>query len=198
MEVNKTNLKNNIGHPNPTVKENTKQIKEVTSKVNDIEDKKEYKVDQKEVKSAIDKANKILFKNNTHLKFEIHDKTKDVMVKIINDENGEVLKEIPSQKMLDMVAKLWEIAGIFVDENFIANTTFNEPIPGSTNIPYSYLKRYYKEIPKRKLLIMATDSLEKNLAIRFLLKKKFHVSGFKIINNRGGNQWNITSKQKIV
>ncbi|WML44733.1 sulfurtransferase [Neobacillus sp. PS3-40] len=78
-------------------------------------------------------------------------------------------------------------------------STFNEPISESLNIPYSYLKRYYKEIPKRKLLIIATDAIEKNLAIRFLLRKKFQVIGFKVIKNNGGeNQWNITSKQKIV
>lgn len=78
-------------------------------------------------------------------------------------------------------------------------STFNEPISESLNIPYSYLKRYYKEIPKRKLLIIATDAIEKNLAIRFLLRKKFQVFGFKVFKNNGGeNQWNITSKQKIV
>lgn len=70
----------------------------------------------KEVDSAVDKANKVLFKNNTHLQFRVHEKTNEVMVKIIDDETGEVLKEIPPEKMLDMVAKLWEIAGIFVDE----------------------------------------------------------------------------------
>lgn len=78
--------------------------------------KKEVKVNPKELKSAVDVANKVLFKNNTHLKFEIHEKTKEVMVRIIEDETGEVLKEIPPKKMMDMVAKLWEIAGIIVDE----------------------------------------------------------------------------------
>jgi flagellar protein FlaG len=79
-------------------------------------DKRETKGDDKELNKAVDTANKVLFKNNTHLKFEIHEKTKDVMVKIVNDSTGEVIKEIPPEKMLDMVAKLWEIAGILVDE----------------------------------------------------------------------------------
>jgi flagellar protein FlaG len=83
---------------------------------NEAGEKKETKVDEKELKSAVDKANKVLFKNNTHLQFEIHEKTKDIMVKIIKDDTGEVLKEIPPEKFLDMVAKIWEIAGIFVDE----------------------------------------------------------------------------------
>ncbi|WDC83931.1 flagellar protein FlaG [Caloramator sp. mosi_1] len=48
----------------------------------------------KEIEKAVDKANKV-FNESTHLKFEIHDKTKDVMIKIVNDETGEVIKEIP-------------------------------------------------------------------------------------------------------
>lgn len=76
----------------------------------------EKKLDGKGLKSAVDVANKVLFKNNSHLQFRIHEKTKDVMVKIIDDTTGEVLKEIPPEKMLDMVAKLWEIAGILIDE----------------------------------------------------------------------------------
>jgi flagellar protein FlaG len=73
-------------------------------------------VDDKALKSSVDVANKVLFKNNSHLKFEIHEKTKDIMVKIIDDNTGEVLKEIPPEKMLDMVAKMWEVMGIIVDE----------------------------------------------------------------------------------
>lgn len=74
------------------------------------------KTELSELNSAIDKANKVLFKNNTHLQFKVHEKTNEVMVKIIDDVSGEVLKEIPPEKMLDLVAKLWEIAGIIVDE----------------------------------------------------------------------------------
>jgi rhodanese-related sulfurtransferase len=77
-------------------------------------------------------------------------------------------------------------------------SAFNEPIPGATNIPYAYLKRYYREIPQKKLLILASDSTEKNLAIRFLLKRKYQIFGFKNLDSkRIGSQWSITSKQKI-
>lgn len=82
-----------------------------TSKSNDKIDK----IYKRDLQDAVDKANKV-FNESTHLRFEIHDKTKDVMVKIINDETGEVLKEIPPKKLLDMVAKMWEIAGVLIDE----------------------------------------------------------------------------------
>ena len=78
-------------------------------------------------------------------------------------------------------------------------TTSKEPIPGSINIPYAYLKRYNKEIPHKPLIIVASDSIEKNLAIRFLIKKRYKISRYLILNQkRGENAWNMTSNQKIV
>lgn len=114
MEINRigVGVQANQGNSAPIERVN----KEDTAAKSDVIQAKDKKVNPKELKSAVDVANKVLFKNNTHLKFEIHEKTKEVMVRIIEDETGEVIKEIPPEKMLDMVAKLWEIAGIIVDE----------------------------------------------------------------------------------
>ena len=78
-------------------------------------------------------------------------------------------------------------------------TTYKCPICHSVNIPFAYLKRYYHEIPGKKVIVLASDTVEKNLAIRFLIKKKFQIEGFMVINEkRGEKQWNMISKQKIV
>ncbi|MGG5254277.1 sulfurtransferase [Neobacillus sp. SM06] len=78
-------------------------------------------------------------------------------------------------------------------------TTYKCPICHSVNIPFAYLKRYYREIPNKKVIVLASDTVEKNLAIRFLLKKKFQIEGFMVINEkRGEKHWNMISKQKIV
>lgn len=116
MEMGITNSNNAIHTSGQSTVEAQKLLKLSPAENKDTSKIIETKVNQQELSSSIDRANKLLFKNNTHLKFQIHEKTKEVMVKIINDESGEVLKEIPTEKMLDMVAKLWEIAGIFVDE----------------------------------------------------------------------------------
>ncbi|MNW69268.1 flagellar protein FlaG [compost metagenome] len=52
----------------------------------------------------------------TTLDISIHEKTHDIMVKVLNKETGEVLREIPPEKTLDLVAKMMEIAGILIDE----------------------------------------------------------------------------------
>jgi len=69
-----------------------------------------------ETKSSVEKANKMLFKNNTHLKFDINEECERVIVRIIDDETGEVLKEIPDEDFVEMMHKLCEIAGVFIDE----------------------------------------------------------------------------------
>lgn len=73
-------------------------------------------ISDEQVLKAIEKALKNLAGKTTSLQFSIHEKTKHVMVKVVNSENGEVIREIPPEKNLDFLASLWEKAGILVDE----------------------------------------------------------------------------------
>jgi rhodanese-related sulfurtransferase len=76
-------------------------------------------------------------------------------------------------------------------------STSKDSIPNAINIPYAYLKRYYREIPSKRILVVATDMIEKNLAIRFLRKRKFVIHGFIIFNDKGSEKrWSMTSTQK--
>lgn len=65
---------------------------------------------------AIEKANPELAGQNTSIKFSVHEKTKQILIKIMDNETNEVVKEIPSEKILDMVADMMEKAGLFVDK----------------------------------------------------------------------------------
>lgn len=71
---------------------------------------------ERDLIQAIESANKKLEAKNTELKFSIHEQTKAIMVKIINKDTDEVVKEIPPEKILDMVGKFMEMAGILVDK----------------------------------------------------------------------------------
>jgi flagellar protein FlaG len=76
----------------------------------------EMDVSEKAFINAVNKANKAISGANRRFEFSVHEATKEIMVKVINDETGDVIREIPNQKILDMVAKMWEMAGIMVDE----------------------------------------------------------------------------------
>lgn len=45
-----------------------------------------------------------------------HEKTNRMVVTVVDKETEEVVREIPSEKILDMLAKMWDAAGLFVDE----------------------------------------------------------------------------------
>ncbi len=64
----------------------------------------------------IERANKAITGATCSFEYSIHETTKEIMVKVIDRETKEVIREIPPEKILDLVAKLWEIAGILVDE----------------------------------------------------------------------------------
>ena len=53
---------------------------------------------------------------NSEAVFGIHEKTNRVTIKIIDKDTREVIKEVPPEKTLDMIAKVWELAGILIDE----------------------------------------------------------------------------------
>ena len=65
---------------------------------------------------AIDRAIKALEGPSTTFEMKVHEQTKAVTVKVFNKETGELIREIPPEKTLDLVAKMMEFAGILVDE----------------------------------------------------------------------------------
>ena len=48
--------------------------------------------------------------------FGIHEGTNRVTIKIVDKDTKKVLKEFPPEKTLDMIEKVWEMAGLMVDE----------------------------------------------------------------------------------
>lgn len=80
----------------------------------ELNPKKEYS--EEEIKSAIGSVNKAINPYDRKLEFSIHEATRYISVKVIDTNTDEVIREIPPEKILDMVAKLWEMAGIIVDK----------------------------------------------------------------------------------
>jgi flagellar protein FlaG len=67
-----------------------------------------------QIKKAVDEINKKA--NNSEAIFGIHEATNRVTIKLVDKETKEVIKELPPEKTLDMIAKVWEMAGLLVDE----------------------------------------------------------------------------------
>lgn len=66
--------------------------------------------------TEIEKLNKVMFGTDKHFEFSVHDKINAVMIKVVDTETKEVIKELPPEKILDLVAKMEEMVGMLVDE----------------------------------------------------------------------------------
>ena len=66
------------------------------------------------IKKAVDNLNKSM--KNTSAIFGIHEATNRVTIKIVDKQTREVIKELPPEKTLDMISRVWELAGMLVDE----------------------------------------------------------------------------------
>ena len=67
-----------------------------------------------QIKKAVEQLNKNM--RNSEAVFGIHEGTNRVTIKLVDKDTKEVIKELPPEKTLDMIAKAWELAGILVDE----------------------------------------------------------------------------------
>ena len=86
----------------------------VTQSQNPTEEEKATASSSEQVKKAVESINRS--QAHTEAIFGIHEGTNRVTIKIVDKESKKVIKEYPPEKTLDMIAKVWEIAGILVDE----------------------------------------------------------------------------------
>ena len=66
------------------------------------------------LKKAVEEINKNA--TNSEVVFGIHEATNRMTIKIVDKDSRKVIKEYPPEKTLDMIAKVWELAGPLVDE----------------------------------------------------------------------------------
>ena len=69
---------------------------------------------QAKIKKAVEEINKKA--NTSEAVFGIHEETNRVTIKIVDKQTKEVIKEFPPDKTLDMISRVWEMAGLMVDE----------------------------------------------------------------------------------
>lgn len=103
-----------------SVTENVSPIDNTISIVEKTQDKGETggetgkQPGNEQIKKAVEALNKKMA--HSEAVFGIHDGTNRVTIKIVDRDTKEVIKELPPEKTLDMIAKVWEMAGILVDE----------------------------------------------------------------------------------
>ncbi|MGG4491599.1 flagellar protein FlaG [Metabacillus idriensis] len=80
--------------------------------------KEEYKpvFPKDELKKVINGMNDFLQPTNTHIQFQLHEKLNEYYVTVVDNQTKEIVREIPSKKMLDLYAAMTEFLGFVVDK----------------------------------------------------------------------------------
>ncbi|WPC41079.1 flagellar protein FlaG [Clostridium sp. JS66] len=95
--------------------ENRDNISQVNV-VEKVSETKETRINEEKVKKSVERLNKLLEDRETHVEYELIGKTKQIGIKIVNNETKEVIKEVPPKKFVEMMDKLCELAGVMIDE----------------------------------------------------------------------------------
>jgi flagellar protein FlaG len=70
---------------------------------------------EKALNEVVKNVNRTISNTETRLEISIFKPTHELQVKIKDSKTGKVIREIPSQKMLELAAYMRGLAGIFVD-----------------------------------------------------------------------------------
>lgn len=116
VATEKVEIPTNTVQPVEKVDQTTSVVENAQNKGNgSAEQQAEKQTTNEQIKKAVEQINKKLSAQSEAV-FGIHEETNRVTIKIVDKETKEVIREVPPEKTLDMIAKVWEIAGILVDE----------------------------------------------------------------------------------
>jgi flagellar protein FlaG len=76
----------------------------------------EKQVSKEDLEKVIDQMNEFLEPTYTSVQFKLHEKTHNYYAVLVDSATSEVIKEIPSKKMLDMYAAMEDFIGILFDK----------------------------------------------------------------------------------
>lgn len=100
----------------PTVNNTSEDASTVNSQQDIARGKVGPVVNEERLNDLIERGNKILMRMDTHLQWTLHKNSHQMIVKVVDTQTNEVVREIPPEKYLDLVQNLCEQVGLFLDE----------------------------------------------------------------------------------
>ena len=85
---------------------------------NKTEEKKEQytEIDKSNFDKQADKLNQVMDLFNYSIRFTLDDESKRMVVKVVNSETDEVVRQIPPKEMLQLMNRLDQVVGVILDE----------------------------------------------------------------------------------
>lgn len=74
------------------------------------------KPSKEQLEKVVEGVNNFIKSSNTHIQFKLHEKLNEYYVTIVDNDTQNVVREIPSKKVLDVYAAMTEFIGLIVDK----------------------------------------------------------------------------------
>lgn len=94
----------------------SQQIKDLLDNTEKQHNHSQKEVNKETMEEVVKGINDFLQPVQTSIKFVLHEKLNDYYVTVVDNVTDEVIKEIPSKKLLDTYASMMEFVGLLVDK----------------------------------------------------------------------------------
>jgi flagellar protein FlaG len=101
---------------NDNLSKNTTSIELRDVKKKEIAREKVKNASKETVERTVQALKNYIESSKRSLDITVHEETGTIMVKVISEKDGKVIREMPPEKFLDLAAKIEELAGSLFDE----------------------------------------------------------------------------------
>jgi flagellar protein FlaG len=118
IEANVATQLADVSRPQQTRKDQVeRQADTVSDRNKGGEEQSPLAVQAEDVRSAAEQMKQVVeAASGRNLAFDIFEDTKQLFVRIRDQDSGEEIKQIPAEEVLELQARVQEILGLFVDE----------------------------------------------------------------------------------
>lgn len=95
---------------------NPRLVQKEREEENQIKEEKVLSLEPAKTREFAEALNRLFQAFNLELRLTVHEPTREIIARIVNRQTGEVIREIPPERFLDMIAKLREMVGVLLDE----------------------------------------------------------------------------------
>lgn len=102
--------------PTETEGESTLKTAQNRTEGEDANKTEEQDVSKEKLEKVVESLNQFIQPAQTSVHFAYHEKLDEYYVQIVDNETEEMVREIPSKKLMDMHAQMLEFVGIMIDQ----------------------------------------------------------------------------------
>lgn len=90
----------------------------LNAKISGIDNEKDEEKDnvEKTFEKAVNKINENLIAAHRKLSYDVHEDTNQIIVKIIDTDTDEIVREVPPEEQLDLKVKMQDMVGLLLDK----------------------------------------------------------------------------------